>query len=842
MYEKIKHAVQTHLNKHRLVFWYDEAGKHRSVVDELDTPAEVLQVENNEWWVKYHVLKEKPTDHFLFYVPYQRPADRENWLLDLVLAGFSFSHDLSETYREELALGPEFRAFVAEHVEFLQNARERFEPIAELVDAETETIDTLSVKMIGVLTAPDAETRRLPRPFSRSLFTLAEEALSGGSELWDAVVKYDLGDAFRREVGRYVSAPTEDLTPDGATIALFREVWQFERFGETTAQARSARVLLHEWREDFGGDGRYPLMVKTVEQALNVRAEVEDLTVEQLGKLELFPAVDSQLARQLVAQAASDTADRVRIRTIASKRKDSYWVRTGMPEVASVYSFLICHADFLEHMNQVDLAASTADELVGRYTERLFRVDQLHRQCLAAYRGAGSPGTLTPIVERMDGVYVHQFLQPLAEAWDGLRNKDKNVFPVALRSQRRFFDWAVAPFLNRGDKLVVIVSDAMRYEVGKELEQRVSGMNRLSATSSGMLAVSPSVTAMGMNALLPHRELSVKADKAVLLDDRSVAGIKGRGAFLSDAVSQLYPGKTAGAFWARDISALPAAAARERINGLDVIYLYSDGIDAVGDEAKTEMSLPDAVEAELSLLMKVIKKFAGQLNRTHFLVTADHGFIYQNSPPDDAHLIAAEAPADGYKDRRYMTGSSNPGAHFQEFSPAQLGITAPHPFYFADGLYRIRKQGGGIRFVHGGMSIQELIVPVVHVRAGRSDDLRPVGVAVLKAAKAVITTPEKEITLFQEEPVSEKIQPVTLRATFVAGDGTLLSDSAELTFDSPDQNAENRSRTFELHFAPSAVRYNGTQIVLRLERLLGGAPVPYSEETYLYQTFGERDF
>jgi uncharacterized protein (TIGR02687 family) len=842
MYEKIRHAVEAHLNKHRLVFWYDEGGKHRSVVDELDTPADIVQIENNEWWIKYHVLKEKPASHFLVYAPYQRPADRENWLLDLVLAGFSFSHDLSETYREELGLGPEFRTFIADHVEFLQNARERFEPLAELVDPDTETIDTLSVKMIGVVTAPDAEARRLPRPFSRSFFTLAEEALSGGSVTWEALVKYGLSDAFRREVGRYVSATTHDLNPDGAAIALLREAWHFERSGETSTQARSARVLLHEWREEYSAEGRYRAIIKAGEHALNVRAQLHDTTVDALSRLELFPAVDSELASRLVAEAAAEAADRTHIRAIASKRKESYWIRTGMPEVRAVYTFLIRHADFLEQMNRADLTASSADELVDRYTASLFRVDQLHRQCLAAYRAAGSPGTLTPIIDRIDGLYVHRFLQPLAEAWDALRTKDEEIVPVALRSQRRFFDSIVAPFLKRGDKLVVIVSDALRYEVGKELEERVSGMNRLSATSAAMLAVSPSVTAMGMNALLPHRKLSVRADGTVLVDDRSVAGIKGRSSFLTDVVTELFPDKRAGAFWARDINALPTTAARERINGLDIIYLYSDGIDAIGDDAKTETSLPDAVDGELALLTTVIKKFAGNLNRTHILVTADHGFIYQNSPPDDAHLIAAEAPSDGYKDRRYMTGSSGPGAHFRTFTPQQLGIDAPHPFYFADGLYRIRRQGGGIRYVHGGMSVQELVIPLVHVRVGRTDDVRPVGVAVLKAAKAVITTPEHQVVLFQEEPVSEKVQPVTLRATFAANDGTLLSDSAELTFDSPDANAQNRSRTVLLHFAPSAVRYNGTQIVLRLERLIGGAPVPYSEETYLYQTFGERDF
>ena len=112
----------------------------------------------------------------------------------------------------------------------------------------------------------------------------------------------------------------------------------------------------------------------------------------------------------------------------------------------------------------------------------------------------------------------------------------------------------------------------------------------------------------------------------------------------------------------------------------------------------------------------------------------------------------------------------------------------------------------------------------------------------MKPANAVITTPTYTVTFFQQEPVSEKRQPIVLRAYFAAEDGTVLSDTAELTFDSDSPNAENRGRTAEFHFSAEAVKYNGMIIKLKLERVIGGTPVKYAEEDYRYQTFGERDF
>lgn len=855
MYEKIKSAVLSHSEKHRIVFWYDPDGRHRDVVSDLNLSADVLEIENNELWIKYRVVTEEPRRHFLIYAPYARPADAENWLLDLVLAGFSFSTDLSETYREELGLSRDFQTFISAHVAFFDNHRDRFAPLAELIDPESETVESLAAKMISVLAAPEAESRRSAARFTLSLFALITEAISGESARWDALVRFGLDEAWRQALADYIPDAGPAVTPSGAAIEIFRQVWALELEGQATRPQRNCRFLIGEWRDRFAHDSRYHAVVQWVENASGVPSQLHGMTTDQLTSLSLFPAVDWELAHRLVAEASEPHADWQRIGRIAEERSSTFWVRSGDAAVRAIYQCLERVARFESTLGTADLSPAAADELVARYQSSLYAVDQLYRQVLARYRAAGSPSTMADLVARVEGKYLHQYLQPLAESWDQAQGQAhaQGQAPAqpqphgggagfGLPMQSRFFETVVAPFLRDNAKVVVIISDAMRFEVGQELAGRLRGENRLSVDDGAMLALAPTVTKVGMNALLPHETLRMEQDGRVLLDGQHVTTTEGRGRHLGDTVAHRFPGKTAGAFRLSDLSELSVAAARERVAGLDVMYIYSNTIDARSDNQKTESESPDAVEDELKRLVAMVRKITGQLNRTHVVITADHGYLYQSGPLVDAHTLAAETPDNGNKERRYLLGSHSTDGPFMTVSDDAGVVGSDAPLTFVEGLYRIKRPGGGVRFVHGGLSLQERIIPVMRVRAGRRDDTEPVSVAIMKPTNATITTPTYVVRFFQEHPVTEKRPAITLRGQFAASDGTAISDSIEMTFDSADESGENRGRSAEFHFGPTAVHANGKSVTLVLERIVGGTAVPYARESFRYQTIGDRDF
>ncbi|MDA3949482.1 MAG: hypothetical protein PF508_09655, partial [Spirochaeta sp.] len=292
--------------------------------------------------------------------------------------------------------------------------------------------------------------------FGRLLVALVLVGFSGGAERWEAIGKYELGRHFRDELARYIPVPPDDIEPHGAAIALFREVWELEQGGEVTAIRRNARVLVHEWRDQYGITEDYRRIVRAVEAALKVKDAVAGLSSEELATQYLFPTIDEEIATRLITDVTSESADWDRIRRIASTRSTSYWVREESGRLRAMYGVIIGFVDFQRAVATIDIPAGTAGgsagDFVERYVSEFSRVDRLFRTTLAAYAEAGSPGTLSPVIERLEGRYTHTWLQRLSEAWDAYRRAAGAEVLATVPRQRSFFNSVVASYLQRCDK------------------------------------------------------------------------------------------------------------------------------------------------------------------------------------------------------------------------------------------------------------------------------------------------------------------------------------------------------------------------------------------------------
>ena len=113
-------------NKGRLVFWYDEKKELRADFDALQLDGvEKVIVENNEYALKYRMLKEQPKQKFLIFREGKRPKDIDNWLLDLELAYSEFRTDQNALWVNELGLMLEDIPLVEAHKEFFNNKKRR---------------------------------------------------------------------------------------------------------------------------------------------------------------------------------------------------------------------------------------------------------------------------------------------------------------------------------------------------------------------------------------------------------------------------------------------------------------------------------------------------------------------------------------------------------------------------------------------------------------------------------------------------------------------------------------------------------------------------------------------
>jgi uncharacterized protein (TIGR02687 family) len=369
----------------------------------------------------------------------------------------------------------------------------------------------------------------------------------------------------------------------------------------------------------------------------------------------------------------------------------------------------------------------------------------------------------------------------------------------------------VAPIIRGGrTKAVVIVSDALRYEIADELGTRIRREDRFDAVLKPMLGVLPSYTQLGMASLLPHINLAHSGEKdLVLADGQPAAGTANRAKILA-AVNGT-------ALTAEDFRALGRDEARDLVRDHQVIYLYHNLIDATGEKPVTEKQVFDAAERTLVELVDLIKKFANA-NATNIVVTADHGFLYQQTGLDEAGFLSVEPHADEilFKARRYVLGrgfKADPA--FNTFTPAQLGLQGDIDVQIPKANHRLRLKGSGSRFVHGGASLQEIVVPVLVINKKRRSDVRKVAV-VIHPESDVITTGQVAVRLFQSEPVTEKVQPRTLRAGLYVGD-TLISNPVEVTCASASGEARDRYVIVKLLLTEAANDHNNRLVEFRLE-------------------------
>ena len=162
---------------------------------------------------------------------------------------------------------------------------------------------------------------------------------------------------------------------------------------------------------------------------------------------------------------------------------------------------------------------------------------------------------------------------------------------------------------------------------------------------------------------------------------------------------------------------------------------------------------------------------------------------------------------------------------------------------FPRSLGRFLLKGSGKRFVHGGFSLQEVVVPVVKIHKSRSDDTEQTDVDfVLVPPK--ITTGQLAIALYQSKPVLVKVLPRALRIGIFAKDGTSLSEIKTATFDSKETEVRLRETTFVFVLTPASDAFNGQDVELRLEEFVLGTNqiVPYKTHPLKLQKRFASDF
>ncbi len=527
----------------------------------------------------------------------------------------------------------------------------------------------------------------------------------------------------------------------------------------------------------------------------------------------------------MICSIAVKRLDRVQFDTVLSRRLASHWT-LSRKEYFAIYE-AIRNAEELMHLRNryVDgFHFDNAKAMYGAYTTDIYRFDQAYRLFNEHVHSVLSKGAdiLRQLDDEVESIYTNWYLYELGLAWDRHLANEKLLEKWQISGvphQYDFYEKEVRTRLSlkQTKRVFVIISDALRFEIANELGAIINNEKRFKAEVSTQLGVLPSYTQLGMAALLPHKALSYQPEQgtAVYVDGISSQGLDNRNAILQKVGGMAVSSK--------ELMSWSNQEGRDKVRDVEVVYIYHDTIDAIGDKAATEEKTFEACRSAIEELKDLVGRVINRLNGSRVVITADHGFLFQQKAlvaADKTSLKTKPAGAIEAK-KRYIVGNNLPSdeacwkgsindtAHGSSDTEFLLPKAAQR-FHFV----------GGAKFVHGGAMLQEVCVPVLHVRELQKEqaakhEKQPVGVVAATQPIKLVNNIDK-VRFIQTDPVGERFVARLLDVYIVDAQGNEVSSRETINFDSVSKVMDERTREARLKLIGSQFDRNA-QYTLVLE-------------------------
>ena len=809
--------------KRRIVFWYDEDGEFQDRLDEVTlTDAKLVALTGtNNFAVKKLLSVDDTTSNYLVYCPlsYEKPED--NWLLDIELYSEEFRADLVSIWMDELGIPstPAMRKQVKEYRKYF-NAKNRREKIAS--QGKTPTVPAqLHMAVMGALgglkdVTPAAIIKEvLKAGLDINTNYLYREFVNYGADkaFWSMAKQGSGYDSEQHDIAMLATHML--LTATTRTMRL-EYLAGLDGFISSPHQA-FCFDFVSDWMHSEDQE-QLTEIAKTVEEELKLPTRFMKLEVGDLVDTEIFPCLDEVILIKLMTEISDHIIDVDVIKATVDKRrttvgyaqfKDYY---EGILQVANMQAF------YKEHTT--GFHSAEAKKVWKEYTSEYYVMDTYYRlfhksfgESLKLYN-SDLHDLFTHVMEKVEGLYTKWFLGQLGGNWYSVCSEELQKYGRILEIPQQT-DFYKSRIDNADSRVFVVISDALRYEVAASLAEQLRRETQADVKLQDVQGIFPTITKFGMAALLPHKELEVELHGEVL---KVMADGVSTDASYRDKVLKNANGNSV-AIKYNDLVSAKRADRSAMVKGMDVVYIYHDTIDEASHTADTMVfpACDDAIQ-ELKNLTKII---CNDFGATHILFTADHGFLYTYSPLTEDDKIDQSGFVNRIVEygRRFaiMMKDSNPDylqkVQFLE-GKSEYDAFAPKE------NVRIKKLGGGLNFVHGGISLQEMVVPVIdyhflrnqskeYQRNQKKYDTKPVEVSLLSATHKV-SNMIFSLNFYQKEPVGDNREAATYQLYFTDSSGKQISDIAKIIADKTSDNGQER--TFRCSFNLKSLKYDNKEI------------------------------
>jgi hypothetical protein len=562
-------------------------------------------------------------------------------------------------------------------------------------------------------------------------------------------------------------------TKQSSWSAISDELWRFVLFSEfvfdlnegipsslsdVPIAKNSAKPIIEELgdnlRKHTDFQNLYIERAAAIEKELKLDSICSDIT--KLGKRDTFPFEEKCYLKQAIQALLADDGDITR--KIVGEHANSVWSSNSDSLVnwELVKSSQRLIETCIDLDRELPSFSKNQADLIEYYQSSLRRADQLHREFEQAVNDCSDAEDLMPGVVDLVRKNYRELVETVQLKFTHFVDK-AGWPPQGFMSNTQVFDTKVEPLLkNGGTRVAYLMVDALRYELGYELNKQL--VEDADAHLSVAFATLPSITPVGMASLLPgaYDKLSVHVKDGTttpLFDGKPVSDVTSRMGIFKSQYGDRFKEMPL-----KDFMKLSKKKTIE--SSIELLVLRSTEIDSFFENHPEDA--PAMMQRELKQIRQAVNKLQIQGFQKVFIVT-DHGF-YMNNAQEVGDVVTKPDTTWKVEHQRILLGNGNLDSHHYSLTSEHTGIkTDILKFAGPRSLSPYRR---GMLYYHGGLSIQECLVPVIEITL-KSSPMKP------SSSASVVLDYKKGV-----KRITARFAVITLKLLWLAGD--LFGDAEDL--------------------------------------------------------------
>ena len=776
----------------RIVFWFDDKGEYEDEVAELQLGDVKLHVlDGSNWFYSKYLLNESDKESkYLVYAPFPKPSDAENPLADMYYYSVPYYTDRVSQMSQEMGIDNRFKEHLSQYSNFWKN-KIRIQKFIEL-GIDHYNVETIDIGLLAVLT--DIKTPNFEEIVKQLLLTDSEKYMKAIEDnglierLWGLCKKYfgyepekpSMDDMAACMILTYASASLR------STVPAFMQSYILKKRNDVV-------VFIRNIMDNVLYQDAYDILAERVNKTLRFISRIKDDLKKdneksiQLADImacdafkELDPIIIGWALDRLNDEILDAQIDGMNIAQIADQRTSRAYHFGDVYKneyQALKYAYMM--------MKSVALMDFTSDikVLVDNYQKETYLIDSYYRWFYYSYDRIEDADKFLDVRERVENIYSNTYLQNLTPKWN-INLTDETMQTVGLVKQDDFYKRYLKGYEAKNNRIIVIISDAFRYECAKELMGRFELDEKCEARMETMLSALPSVTSVGMASLLPHNDLVVDSELNVTVDGQACGDMLSRDKILKAqnenniAVSfdEIYKNRK---------------RAQELLQNKKVVYIYHNQVDARGDKPACENEVFNACDEAIREIFELVKQLISDVSASKFYITADHGFLYKRDKLQEFDKVSYPKGICTYSNKRFLLTTE---------SVSQQGM-ASRMMAYLKGLYVttpvgadiFKVAGGGQNYVHGGSSLQEMLVPVIELTTNTRGVAYDYVDVILTSVSRKVTNLITYFDFIQTERVTDTMKARSIIAYFATEDGEKISFDVPIVANSREDAPEKRT-------------------------------------------------